>query len=757
MTGTPHHALWLLNHRTAIRSDAAMLRSCGYTGIYFPKSFPATARFRSAAVIPHLDKGLSLTEDEQRLLDSTDWYRPVGDEIWDLVNRRFSVLAFRPWDCELTRQILTKFDGQVILRGFGVGGGTAYTTVLQQLTRGRGLALVESLGDRFIFGQAYTSLADIEHEVLRSRSVHLPLSLPVSAGAAGGIVRDDHRVLFVCPDINANPLYLRKYEEFKRHLGGLDHVICGNQAVEVRDPAVIGFQPQDIYDELLRRCRVMFYDSRDPRHLHYHPIEAIRAGLPVVFLSGGLLQELGGRSVKGCVDTWQEGRHLLQRLASGDRRLVESVSRSQLRILEAFDEERCSAIWRDGLSSRLQRTKSDRPTVRDDGPVKVAVFLPERYFGGTLRATRAIAEAIVRGARAAGREARVVLAPLDLPGYYPTDVWQGLDPAVELRPAKWRPVDAATIEASVHLSRNSFPAGVGGIVPDDGHAHYQDCAVWVVVSDRVSAPIFRARPVVMVVFDTILRYVGTQTEPPEVAIARRLADRIAVTTSATRNDLVQHGSIPSHDIHVVPPLLPDSCVGAPRLMPSASRYFVWGTNLGLHKNHEIALRALEHYYGRLGGRLRCIVTGVRTESLREEGSEFSRMFRAAAERVPLLGRKLRIAGHLADDRFLRKLSGASFFWNPSVIDNGTFTSVEAAARGVPTVSSDYPAMRELAKMLGMCPIWTPSWDPVAMAEGLAKGEEHGRRDYQLLNAGCAAMLRGDEAALAYWRLVEDLA
>ena len=52
-------------------------------------------------------------------------------------------------------------------------------------------------------------------------------------------------------------------------------------------------------------------------------------------------------------------------------------------------------------------------------------------------------------------------------------------------------------------------------------------------------------------------------------------------------------------------------------------------------------------------------------------------------------------GELRDRAFAGLLSEAAFLWHPAMIDNGSFTVIESAMRGVPALSSDYPAMREI--------------------------------------------------------------
>lgn len=768
MSTEPVRALWLINHSAAMRSDARMLLSAGVTGVFLPKRQPSAIGFRSGAVTEEFDASLGLAPEELSALNAADWHGEVPDDVWDLVNRRFAILAFRPGSTVAFQQATRCFGGTVVLRAFGVGNGQSYTGVLQEMTGGRAIAAIEALGDRFVFGQAYEGLADLEHAVLADRRALLPLSLPACHGPSVDDRRGDARMLFVCPDIQVHARYREAYEQFLRHFRDVPHSIAGRQPVAVRDPNVLGWLPRPEFDGLMHRCSVMFYESRDPRHLHYHPLEAMRAGAPVVYLSGGLLERLAGRDRAGCAKSWEAAKQLVQRLVRGDHRLADAIVAAQRGIVAQFDESATAPRWRQAMAGAMMSERSREPAARMQAceagrrhrrrPLKVAVFLPEAYLGGTLRATRQIAAAIVRAGSEAGRDVRVVLAPLDRPGFYGPDTWNGLGPGVEVRPARWSHCRPEAVAAMASLLRRDWNPEGGWRLPIDGHDNYLDCDAWIVVSDRVAGPVLNIRPVAMVVFDCLQRYVAGIEDRPAWHLARIRADRIAVTTEATKLDLVQLGSIPGSRIVVLPPLLPESCMFAPRVATRPAKpYFLWGTNLGAHKNHSVAIRALELYYSQHAGCLRCIVTGVGSERVGMPDSPEGAEFRAAHARTPALRRKVRFAGYVDDARLRTLTSRAEFAWNPSIVDNGTYNLLEAACRGVPCASSDYPAMRELASWIGLRPTWFDSWDPADMAACLATMERTSRDDVGVaVDPRKVDFLQSTAAMRPYWQLVEDL-
>ena len=57
----------------------------------------------------------------------------------------------------------------------------------------------------------------------------------------------------------------------------------------------------------------MYYHSTEPDHIHYHPFEAVRAGMPLVFMAGGMLDRLGGIDLPGRSKPPKEARQKIER------------------------------------------------------------------------------------------------------------------------------------------------------------------------------------------------------------------------------------------------------------------------------------------------------------------------------------------------------------------------------------------------------------------------------------------------------------
>lgn len=69
----------------------------------------------------------------------------------------------------------------------------------------------------------------------------------------------------------------------------------------------------------------MYYHGQEPRHLHYHPLEAMVIGLPVIFHTGSLLATAYLPQSPGICGSYGEINAKLKRLEEGDHQLRDAI------------------------------------------------------------------------------------------------------------------------------------------------------------------------------------------------------------------------------------------------------------------------------------------------------------------------------------------------------------------------------------------------------------------------------------------------
>jgi len=521
--------------------------------------------------------------------------------------------------------------------------------------------------------------------------------------------------------------------------------------------------PNDVHARHMRDLRVMFYHGTEPNHVHYHPFEAIRAGMPLVFMGGGMLDRFGGKTLPGRCKTLREARSKIDRILHGDEGLIAAIRDTQGRLLEPLRPANCMGAWREGLQRILQgldRARLSRSIARK--PTRIAVIVPIGYRGGTLRAAKLLACAIAVGSAQAGEAAEVVFGHLDDRRSYPDNSFHDLPPPIKRRPYSWRILNAEEVTRATAFAGIEFPAFARGTyaVPDDGIHQFMDCDLWIVVSDRLYHPLLPVRPYALMVFDYLQRYepVVRKDLNPGYLGAARAAERVLVTTEFTRRDAIQYAGLEESRVVKLPMLAPSFALRRPATQTASQlpRYFLWTTNPVVHKNHENAADALRLYYEKYDGRLRCHVTGVEMADLQQSSLPHIKAMMETREKSPRLKKYLRVLGELPDEAYQMQLSQSEFLWHAGRVDNGTFSVIEAASLGVPALSSDYPAMREIDAQFRLQLAWMDPHDADNMAQALKAMEVRTHEPCgswpspEGLASGSV-----DKVALSYWKAVRE--
>lgn len=762
MSNLKPRVMWLLNHSSARKFEVAMLKTIGFNEIFLPKHYPQEISFRSASIDYSEDAHLSIPAEDLEILNAADWYNGPNKDTWAVANKYFDILFFIAHGPSILANVSKNFSGMAIWRTYGLDKSTNYGKIKKYSTNG--LNTIENMGRRFCFGEAYAHLHHCERPFLQAHSIFLPLGLHNRSLQDKEWNGNDQKIFFVCPDIGFNPYYLNIYQEFKTALGDMPYAIGGEQPVSVADASVLGFVSAEQHASNMREFRVMFYHSTEPNHIHYHPFEAIRAGMPLVFMAGGLLDSQGGIGQPGRCKTIKEARSKIRRILNDDWALINDIRKHQARLLDPMRSENCEQAWREGFKrilGELEQAKVPRPAIIAKPRKRIAVIVPIGYRGGSLRGAKMLAQALWEGSRQAGENADVVLAHLDEPATYPDEEFDDLHPAIYRRQFRWKSLGAdASLRAMRYAGHDAWESVADRhIIPDDGVQQFLDCDLWIVISDRLSAPLLPVRPYVCMVYDYLQRYEAILPHGTDQWFLNttQLAKKVLVTTDFTEQDALQYAGIPPDKLVRVPMLAPVfKQLPALQQREDADSYFLWTTNASPHKNHLNAILALKEYYEVLGGKLECRVSGVDTKNLLKSDLPYMRPVSDVVAGSRALRSRVRWLGELPDAGYQQQLAGAAFLWHAGHIDNGTFSVIEAAHLGVPALSSDYPAMREIDSQFQLKLTWMDASKPKLMAMRLKWMEENTLTAKKSLPSKEILEQHGiEKLALDYWKVVRE--
>ncbi|MBX3081079.1 MAG: methyltransferase domain-containing protein [Anaerolineae bacterium] len=348
MVSREQRVLYILNHTTLKNAEVPVIRALGLE-IYASKLLSGQSGFRSGSVDYADNDESTLPRWVLAELDRHNFYDdPMTPAFAKLLNDHFSVVICTALT-NLMTQLMLYFKGRIVVRAFGREAPLNYAQVFEAGQPDFWETLWRDL-DRFWLGVGYDSITPHEPPMLQQTAITLPLTMPDTIYVeANTWIGSDPRVYFICPDIHSPGDYYGKiYREFKANFGHLPHVIGGRQVIPVDDPNVIGFVTDERMKQYFREMRVMFYHSREPRHLHYHPLEAIVYGMPLIYMNGGLLEHFARRpDLPGACDTYAEANAKLQRILAGDEAFTRAVIESQTVILEEFSPEFVRRTWRE--------------------------------------------------------------------------------------------------------------------------------------------------------------------------------------------------------------------------------------------------------------------------------------------------------------------------------------------------------------------------------------------------------------------------
>ncbi len=734
MQNKHNRVLWLLNHETLRAFEVPLLRRLGYE-VYLPKIFPSTEEYLSGSVDRSYDDSLTIPPEALQLLNQHNFYSEIiTPELAMILNRYFSaaIFATSPY---LFEQIVDAFSGKLFLRGFGREGELNYEQMFSSSFSPRFPQKLFCVQDRFFFAQAYPFLSEVETGLCQKKALFLPLGMPEpylqeTNTWHGG----NQKLLFVCPRIASSPYYTGIYASFKKEFSDIPHLIAGKQGQVNADPAIQGKLPREQYDALLRSSEVMFYHSEELRHLHYHPLEAIVIGLPLIFMRKGMLGRLvNSEKLPGACDSFKEAKEKINKILRKDRKFVQEVLDSQQQLLEPFQAASCEQIWKDNFVPLLQKSPSKRKTK------KIAVFLPIPYRGGSLQGAKNIAKMIFLGSRSHGEPVDVVFSCCKN-AYDLGETFSDLQElGISIRETTWERISKKELQFFGNFRNVGNISNTGEYsLPLDGSTNFSDCDFWLSISDRIDPPIAPITPYGVIVYDYIQRYIPELMGGLEKSFltTARNASFVITTTPHTQHDAIQYAGIDARKVLLFPMEFSPKHEASSSPSAHSRDYFLWVTNAAIHKNHLRSLKALESFYGNHGGTIDVLMVGAHLDFFQNTSEKnpfpHTREIALYLEKSPLLKEKCHILGEVSDTRYSNYLSHAQFLWHPTLIDNGTFSVVEAAYLKVPSLSSDYPAMRYMDKRFGLNLQFFDPYDTSDMAKKLKLMESEAKSRKSLL-------------------------
>ncbi len=283
--------LWCSSHTTLAAEEIPMFLEAGYRVV------PLLTDFWTFEYKPEIDSqicdawksSVDLPADIVNRLQAIRFCANMGqnelstDEI-DLLNEHVDAIYVTVLP-NLAMKLSNVFKGTVMFRPFGHGHLNTYTRIAEHL--GGNLA---AFGKRnnYMWVPILSTLSEPEDQRLCANANHLGAF--VTPGRLGScrwsVEQSQPYVVETIPRIQKQTYYMDIYKQYREDYRDLPVKILGGNPVAggaLNDPAIVGFLDDETYFRTAAEARVSIYHGMSRFHVHYHPIEFMAVGVPVLF------------------------------------------------------------------------------------------------------------------------------------------------------------------------------------------------------------------------------------------------------------------------------------------------------------------------------------------------------------------------------------------------------------------------------------------------------------------------------------------
>ncbi|CAM2939299.1 glycosyltransferase [Paenibacillus sediminis] len=544
--------LWLLNHDTLSKFELPLIRDLGFE-IFTPKIALKEILQASGSITYDYDHTLTIPEEDLNTLNQYDFCSLVDMplNIKKIINSYFATaITYTDTSFSILRKLIHNFEGNIFFRAFGVGLSkfNNYTELIDYYFQRNDKYKLQQISDRFWFSQCYPNLAEVEEDIYKKNAIYMPLGLPLEFyDIENQWVGDMNKLLFFCSRIKYVAEAEKVYNEFKRDFRDFDYLIAGNQPVPVDDDKVTGFLEREELNELYRKCKVMYYHSTNPRHLHYHPLEAMIAGMPVVYMDGGLLSFLGGKRQAGRCKDINEARNKVQRILDGDAQLIEDIRQDQKEILYKFSYEFNKEEWENNFLPIVETINS----MDINSPKKIAVFTSIEQEKCHLDDSIEMVSMLYQGIIELNAQNRLILNVYKDSHDFENDISELTEKNVTLREYTMESISAEHVSDTLALMfKNQSLWHDSYLLPVDYAQNYVDADLWLFLDHQIEKPIAPIIPFGIYVDNIGDRHYET------ISSARisnlKNAAFILTNSQQTKIDLIKHLGIKKEKIYRIP-------------------------------------------------------------------------------------------------------------------------------------------------------------------------------------------------------------
>jgi hypothetical protein len=331
-----NNILYLFAHKTLTDFEVPIITS-GRHGVFIPKKKTSLNNLDSIYddMYKYDDSLQNISVNDLNILNDIDWYNNdtiLNRQMIDLLNVNFKYIFITLLTSgKLLTQLIQYFKGLIYYRFFGLESTYSYKDRVLNYA---------FPNVKYIFGynEIYTYEQSLSSFFNANNSIVTPLGCPdhfikTHENTHKGTI---NKICFVCSKINQCPYYTNVYNQFMKNIGTkYEYALLGKNNETLTDDNKFNNLSDDAYFNKMSECKLMYYHSMEPRHLHYHPIEALIIGLPVLFHKESLLNSFLMNSLGKCHDL-VEVHAKIDRILNNDVEFINEIKKEQQKHIYKF-------------------------------------------------------------------------------------------------------------------------------------------------------------------------------------------------------------------------------------------------------------------------------------------------------------------------------------------------------------------------------------------------------------------------------------
>lgn len=343
---TNNNILYLLNHKTLTDFEVPILINNGY-GVYIVKSFKnLEIKGHSIGINNgYYDNFLKLDTCIIQKLNNVHWFSNecVSAEIIDILNTHFKFIFLTLLtSADLLNQLINQYKGHIVFRFFGNGSTARYEPLLCNYKMSNKVKYVFCFPEIYEFEKTYTNFFNAQNSyIVRSGLSNVLINKIMNTYSP-----KDKKICFVVSYSNIHEYYKNVFLQFKKEFINYDYIILGRNNID--DANAFDNLDDDNYYKKMSECKLLYYHSKEPRHLHYHPFEAIVIGIPVIFYKESVLSSYLADSPGKCTDI-DEAYRKINLILNDDKQFISELIIEQNKIIETMSVKYNNDIFKDIL------------------------------------------------------------------------------------------------------------------------------------------------------------------------------------------------------------------------------------------------------------------------------------------------------------------------------------------------------------------------------------------------------------------------